>query len=129
MKDIVRSQIVNVIVLFVATLLLAAVAMVVIPQETYAQPAKDAACEAIGGCDASAGTTLEGTVKTIIDILSAIVGIIAVIMIIVGGFKFVTSGGDSSATKSARDTILYAIVGLVIVAIAQAIVWFVLSRV
>ena len=129
MKDIVRSQIVNVIVLFVATLLLAAVAMVVMPQESYAATAKESACEAIGGCDTTAGASLEGTIKTIINILSAIVGVVAVIMIIFGGFKFITSGGDASSTKSARDTILYAIVGLVIVAIAQAIVWFVLSRV
>ncbi|MBX4197631.1 pilin [Candidatus Saccharibacteria bacterium] len=54
-------------------------------------------------------------------------GVIAVIMIIVGGFRYITSGGNPESTKSARNTILYAIIGLVVVALAQIIVRFVLS--
>jgi hypothetical protein len=48
-------------------------------------------------------------------------------MIIVGGLRYVTSGGDASSTKAARDTILYAVVGLVIAVMAFAIVNFVLG--
>jgi hypothetical protein len=50
-------------------------------------------------------------------------------MLIYGGFKYITSGGDEQSTKSARDTIIYALVGLVIVAFAQIIVKFVLHNV
>lgn len=84
-----------------------------------------------GGCVpiAGGGNTIEETIATIINIFSLVVGAVAVIMIIVGGFKYITSGGDSSNISSAKNTILYAIVGLVIVAIAQAVVRFVLTEV
>ena len=59
---------------------------------------------------------------------SAIVGIIAVVMIIVGGIKYITSGGDSGNVTAAKNTILYAVIGLVVVALAQIIVKFVLGR-
>jgi hypothetical protein len=50
-------------------------------------------------------------------------------MIIIGGFQYITSSGDSGKVGTAKNTILYAIIGLVIVALAQFIVRFVLSRV
>ncbi len=71
---------------------------------------------------------LDSTIKTVINIISIVVGIVAVIMIIIGGFKYITSNGDSGAVSSAKNTILYAIVGLVVVALAQIIVRFVVNR-
>lgn len=59
--------------------------------------------------------------------MSIILGAIAVIMIVIGGFKFVTSGGDTNAVASAKNTIIYALVGLVVVALAQVIVHYVLT--
>jgi hypothetical protein len=50
-------------------------------------------------------------------------------MIMVGGFKYVTSGGDGSKVSSAKSTIIYAIVGLVIVALSQGIVKLVLNKI
>lgn len=67
-------------------------------------------------------------ITQIINIVSVIVGIVAVLMIIYGGFKYITSGGDSGNITTAKNTILYAIIGLVIVALAQFIVRFVLSK-
>jgi hypothetical protein len=52
---------------------------------------------------------------------------VAVIMIIYGGFRYITSGGDSNRVGSAKNTLIYAIIGLIIVALAQLIVHFVLS--
>jgi cytochrome bd-type quinol oxidase subunit 2 len=69
---------------------------------------------------------LGDTAKKIVNILSAVVGAIAVIMIIVGGLRFITSAGNEASIKSARGTIIYAVVGLVIVALAQIIVHFVI---
>ena len=63
----------------------------------------------------------------VVNIFSVIVGIIAVIMIIFGGFKYITSGGDSGNVSGAKNTLIYAIVGLIIVALAQFIVKFVLN--
>lgn len=80
-------------------------------------------------CDGGEATgRLNGLIKTIINIVSIVVGVVAVIMIIFGGLKYITSGGDSSNVSSAKNTIIYAIVGLVIVALAQFIVRFVLER-
>ena len=80
-------------------------------------------------CDANAsGTTVNTLIATVINILSLVVGVVAVIMIIIGGLKYITSGGDSGNISGAKNTILYAIIGLVFVALAQVIVRFVLGR-
>ncbi len=72
---------------------------------------------------------VNNTVNLIINIFSWVVGVVSVIMIIWGGFKYITSGGDAGSVTSAKNTILYAIVGLIIVALAQVIVKFVLGNV
>lgn len=82
------------------------------------------------GCDnQTSGTTVNTIVATVINIFSWVVGVISVIMIIYGGFKYITSGGDAGGVTAAKNTILYAIVGLVIVALAQVIVQFVLDKI
>lgn len=78
-------------------------------------------------CGTSATGSISGIAKKVIDIFSIVVGVISVFMIIYAGFRYITSGGDSGNTTGARNTLLYAIVGLIIVAIAQIIVRFVLS--
>jgi hypothetical protein len=83
-----------------------------------------------GQCaDSGAESRVNGIVTFIINIFSVIVAIVAVIMIIIGGVKYITSGGDSANVTGAKNTILYAIIGLVIVALAQILVKFVLSKV
>ncbi len=71
---------------------------------------------------------VNNAVKLGLNLFSAIVGIIAVVMIIVGGIKYITSSGDSGNITSAKNTIMYAVIGLVVVALAQIIVKFVLER-
>ena len=78
--------------------------------------------------DTTSGANLTNLIKKIINIFSVIIGVIAVIMIIVGGLKYITSGGESSNVSGAKNTIIYAIVGLIIVALAQFIVHFVLAN-
>ncbi|HEV2402926.1 MAG TPA: pilin [Candidatus Saccharimonadales bacterium] len=78
----------------------------------------------------SGGTTrINNLITTVVNIFSALVGILAVIMIIYGGFQYLTSGGDTGKLTTARTTIVYAIVGIIIVAFAQFLVQFVLNRV
>lgn len=77
-------------------------------------------------CDSSSIYT---TIKTAVNVLSFLAGAIAVIMIIISGIKFVTSGGDSAAVSSAKNTLIYAIIGLAVVALAQVIVHFVLNAI
>lgn len=68
----------------------------------------------------------EGVLTGIISLLSVIVGIAAVIMIILGGLKFITSGNNAQDVATARERVIYALVALVIAALAQVIVRFVL---
>jgi len=102
----------------------------------YATPASDA-CESVKiaspTVDCTAGkvtdsSLFKNTTKTVLNVLSVLVGIISIIMIIIGGFRYVVSGGDSNSTKGAKDTILYAVIGLVIVLFAQVIVRFVFDN-
>jgi hypothetical protein len=75
------------------------------------------------------GNGLSGIATKVVNTFSLIVGIVAVIMIIYGGFRYITSGGDSGSVGNAKNTLIYAIVGLIIVALAQVIVHFVLNTV
>jgi uncharacterized membrane protein len=83
-------------------------------------------CTAVN--DEKVQSTVNKTITWGINIFSIIVGIAAVIMIIVGGLRYIISGGDSGNVTSAKNTILYAIIGLVVVALAQFVVKFILSK-
>lgn len=80
-----------------------------------------------GDCDNIKGSAVSDIVQSIISIFAWGLGILAVIFIMYGGFKYVTSGGDSSKVTSARNTILFAIIGLVIAAVAQPLVNYVIG--
>jgi hypothetical protein len=79
------------------------------------------------GVDAT--NSISNLVQSLINLLSLVVGVVAVIMIIVGGLRYITSGGNDSSVTGAKNTILYAVIGLVIVALSQIIVRFVLSKI
>ena len=68
-----------------------------------------------------------GVFKQITNTVLYIVGIIAVIMLIIGGIRYVISGGDSKKVTDAKNTVLYAIIGLVICFFSYAIVNFVIT--
>jgi len=80
-------------------------------------------------CNEEDGESFSSLAKKIINVFSIVVGAVSVIMIIVGGFRYIISGGDSGGVTAGKNTILYAIVGLVIVIFAQVIVRFVLTNV
>ena len=81
------------------------------------------------GCTGSstASVTLQPLAAQVVNIFSIIVGVVAVLMVIYGGFKYITSGGESGNVSGAKNTLIYALVGLIVVAVAQFIVHFVLS--
>jgi hypothetical protein len=101
----------------------------------FASAATDDACAKLQLVDPDA--TCSDTVETavtplrdkVISALAFIVGSVSVIAMIYGGFRFVISNGDQNAVKQSKDTILYAVVGLVVALLAQAIVSFVLSNI
>ena len=84
--------------------------------------------EAARGSDQTAdlfGAT--GVFKTITNVLLYVLGAISVIMIIIGGLRYVVSGGNSTNVTAAKNTILYAIVGVIIAILSYAIINFVLG--
>jgi hypothetical protein len=66
--------------------------------------------------------------KKILRVLVYATSIISVIMIMIGGLRYVFSGGDANGVKGAKDTILYAVIGLVIALFGQVIITFVLNK-
>ena len=122
--------------ILVTMTLLAAVGLLVTPQLAVAQ-IDDNLCRgsnldfdrtAVADCETDTTTTVNNTVALVINVLSLVIGVVAVIMIIIGGLKYITSSGESSNIQGAKNTILYAIIGLVIVALAQIIVRYVLVQ-
>ena len=87
-----------------------------------------------GGADAARGTDQTanlfgstGIFKTITNVLLFVLGAISVIMIIIGGLRYVVSGGNATSVTAAKNTILYAIVGVIVALLAYAIINFVLT--
>lgn len=71
---------------------------------------------------------LVGQIRIVTNTMLFAIGVVAVIMLIVGGFKYIFSSGDSKNVTSAKDTILYAVVGIVVALLAYAIVNFILGQ-
>jgi hypothetical protein len=109
-----------------------ATSFVVVQDHTVFADARAEVCAGInaasGGKDCGDTAGVNKLVGTIVDILSWIVGVLAVIMVIFAGFQYVSSGGDAGKVSNAKNTLIYAIIGLVVVAFAQTIVKFVLQK-
>jgi len=71
----------------------------------------------------------DGIVTVVVEKLSFAVGVASVIMLIIGGLRYITSGGQPQSAQAARNTIIYAIIGLVVAFVAQMLVSFVLTRI
>lgn len=79
------------------------------------------------GCDtANANADFQTQVQVGINLVLGVAGLIAVAFIIYGGLKYTTSAGDAAKVTSAKNTILYAVIGLVVAGLAFAIVNFVI---
>jgi len=115
----------------IAGLIVAPLTLVATPAGVYAANKDEVqnGVNAIGGNDVENKSDKFGVfIENIINILLFLIGAIAVIMIIVGGIRYTTSGGDANQAKSAKDTILYAIIGLVVAMMAYAIVNWVIKQ-
>lgn len=83
-----------------------------------------------GECDISEGSKqVMSTISEILSIFGLAIGIASLAMILYGSFRYVVSGGDEKGVKSARSTIIYAVVGLVLSLLSWAIVSFVLEKI
>jgi len=78
-------------------------------------------------CTQAGQANLSQVVKTIVNVLLYVIGVVAVIVIIIGGIRYTTSGGNAASVSAAKNTILYAVIGLVVALLAYAIVNFVIG--
>ena len=86
-------------------------------------------CQDVNAQTGSSGNLVIRLIDDAINVLSVLVGAAAIIIIIISGIRLITSGGDSNAVSGAKMGILAAIIGLVVVALAQTIVIFVLDNI
>jgi hypothetical protein len=68
------------------------------------------------------------TLRSVTNIISIVGGAASVIILLVGGLKYVTSDGDANKITGAKNTIIYALIGLAVIAIAQVIILFVVNQ-
>jgi hypothetical protein len=97
----------------------------------YAACTSAATCVSDGATTAGGKTTktdIKALIRTVVNVLLFILGAVAVIMIVIGGIKYTTSNGDASSVTSAKNTIMYAVVGLIVALMAYAIVNFVIQQ-
>jgi len=69
-----------------------------------------------------------GIITKVVKLLSIALGVVAIIMIIIAGLKYILSSGDPTSVNSAKNTIIYAVIGLVVAIMAQALIIFVLNK-
>ncbi len=82
-----------------------------------------------GGFDDSETGDISVDIRSIFNFIFGVMGIVAVIVIILGGFNFMTSTGDPGKVKKGKDTILWGVVGLLVVLFSFAIVNFILNAI
>jgi hypothetical protein len=85
----------------------------------------DSIGEAGGNCKDDG---VDNVVNAIVTILSYVAGVAAIIMIIYSGLRYITSGGDTGKVSSAKNALIYALIGIIVVVLAQLIVRFVVAH-
>lgn len=125
----------KIIVKLMAILTISLVSTIVLSSNVYAACAptgstsKDKVISGIGETGGNcSGQGVTDLIALTVNILSIVVGIAAVIMIVVSGLKYITSGGEAGKVSNAKNTLIYAVIGLVIATLAQLLVHFVLTQ-
>ena len=77
----------------------------------------------------STPTDANVVIKNVTNIMFFIIGAVSVIMLIYGGIRYTTSGGNTNSVTAAKNTIMYSIIGLVVAILAFAVVQFVVTQV
>lgn len=118
------------LIAIITSFTLAAIVTFAIPVTTYAAfhgSMSDGALSAKGDDQPADLVGEQGIFAKVTNVMLFVIGAISVIMIIIGGIRYVISGGKQDAVTGAKDTILYAIIGIVVALLAYAVVQFVLS--
>lgn len=132
MKASIKNFVQSLLIIPALALVVGAVVPTLQPMAAYAQTTP--ADGLTGGASSAKGTGqstdlfgANGVFKTITNVLLYVIGAISVIMLIIGGIRYVVSGGDSNAVTAAKNTILYAVIGIIVAILAYAVVNFVIT--
>lgn len=106
----------------------AILAIILMPNYAYAALPQCATAPDAAICQTDQ-SLLGGVLKDVINVMLYLAGAIAVIVVVVGGIRYITSDGDPGAATKAKSTIIYALIGLVIAVMSYSIVNFVIGRV
>jgi hypothetical protein len=119
----------KIIVSLVAVLMMAGF-LAVVPSQAQAADCDGGSIRACIDCAPAntKGQTVQEGIRIAVNTLLFVVGVASVIVLIVGGLRFILAGGNASSVASARDSILYAVIGIVVALLAYAIVNFVLGQ-
>jgi len=106
-------------------------ALVVFPVAAQITKVDGGDCGALGiSCTGSEDTeSLNNTIVNIVNVLLGLIGIVAAGYLVLGGVKYITSEGDESLVKKAKNTIIYAVIGIIVIGLSAAIVNFIISDV
>ena len=128
-----NSQINKKVYCFFAALLLLVCSFTIIPPASAADicstPNIPPEVASASGCNGGSNNELSDSIVAILNGIIGFIGIVAVVAIVIGGINYMTSAGDTEKVKKARNTILYACIGLIICALAFAIVNFVVGTI
>ncbi len=117
--------------LFIAGLCFAPAAPV-LAVDVFKDACESAAAKASAACQTNGAnpfTGPNGTLQKAANIISWLAGVSAALMLVIAGLMYVLSNGDSSKISTAKTTVIYAIVGIVIVVSARAIIIFFVNKV
>ncbi len=115
-------------IIAVAVILAGVTAIVAAPQPAFACTGKECITDGAENVDTGSTKTVPSAIKTVTQVLLFLVGAVSVIMLVIGGFKYVVSNGNAEQIKSAKNTIMYAIIGLVVAIVAYAVVDWVVKQ-
>lgn len=122
-----KTKIISIISTIFSSLLTAASAFAECSPEVCSGKEYPESVKAACGCTAAGGDNLQAVITIILNSIIGVSGLVAVIYIIIGGINYMTSAGDSTKVEKAKKTILYAVIGLAICALAFAIVNWAIS--
>jgi hypothetical protein len=105
------------------TKILASIALMalVLPVAVSAQIVQDPSGGRLAQNFAGGDNSITGIIITIVQIALALAGLIAILFLIIGGFRYVTAGGNEEASESAKKTILNSIIGIVVIILSYVI--------
>jgi hypothetical protein len=78
--------------------------------------------------EGASSRSLEEVISTIINILFYVVGSIAILFLIIGGFQFIVAAGNPQGIQTAKSTVLYVVIGLTIVSLSNVAVQFIIKQ-